>query len=84
VVAKLKAARQAKAPKAGASKTKPVAAAKSASRASTSDEALCRFPGCRNRHGGPRLHKFCREHFDKISVADRETYKKMWKAAHAS
>jgi hypothetical protein len=50
--------------------------------ASSADEAFCRYPGCPNRHSGPRYHKFCRDHFAKLSAAEREKYKAQWKAAH--
>jgi hypothetical protein len=53
-----------------------------ARKAAGADEAMCRFPGCPNKHSGPRYHKFCRDHFAKLSADEREKYKKLWKEAH--
>lgn len=52
--------------------------------AGSSDEAMCRFPGCPNKNSGPRYHKFCRDHFGKLSAEEREKYKAEWKAKHAA
>lgn len=57
-------------------------APKTAALKASAEEALCRFPGCPNRHSGPRYHKFCRDHFTSLTASEREKYKTQWKAAH--
>jgi len=45
--------------------------------------AQCRVPGCPTPNSGPRMHLFCRQHFETLTDADRERYKAIWKAAQA-
>jgi hypothetical protein len=44
---------------------------------------LCRLPGCKERHSGPRYDLFCREHYAKLNAEERAKYKATWKAAQA-
>jgi hypothetical protein len=45
--------------------------------------ALCRLPGCLEKHSGPRYDLFCREHYAKFNKDERQKYKDIWKEQHA-
>lgn len=77
------AARKAASPAPAAPKTaaKTTAAPKTAAKTAI-DPTLCHFPGCPNKHSGPRYHLFCKDHFGSLSADDLARYKALYKAQH--